>query len=125
MHGVDSGNAFYGTDGYMIFSRRGFFRTYLGRNEQPGPKSGQKKRSVRLPTHMEDFLNCVRNRQPTRADAVTAHRTAALIHLGEIAYRTRTVLEFDPKIETITNSKEAHAMLTKKYREPYSLPSRV
>ena len=97
MHGVDSGNAFYGTDGYMIFSRRGFFRTYLGRNEQPGPKSGQSLRGVRLPTHMEDFLNCVRNRQPTKADAETAHRTAALIHLGEIAYRTRTVLEFDSK----------------------------
>jgi predicted dehydrogenase len=126
MHGVDSGNAFYGSNGYMVFSRRGFFRTYLGRNEQPGPKSGQGGRSgVRLPTHMEDFLNCVRNRQPTRADAVTAHRTAALIHLGEIAYRTRTVLEFDPKTETITNSKEAHAMLTKEYREPYGLPSRV
>ena len=126
MHGVDSGNAFYGTNGYMIFSRRGFFRTYLGRNEQPGPKSGQGGRSgVRLPTHMEDFLNCVRNRRPTRADAVTAHRTAALIHLGEIAYRTRTVLEFDSKAETITNSKEAHAMLTKEYREPYGLPSRV
>ena len=45
--------------------------------------------------------------------------------LSEIAYRTRTVLEFDPKTETITNSKEAHAMLTKEYREPYGLPSRV
>jgi predicted dehydrogenase len=126
MHGVDSGNAFYGTDGYMLFSRRGFFRTYLGRNEQPGPRSGQSRRSgVRFPTHMEDFLNGVRNRQPTKADAEIAHRTAALIHLGEIAYRTRTVLEFDSKAETITNSKEAHAMLTKEYRKPYGLPSRV
>ena len=126
MHGVDSGNAFYGTNGYMIFSRRGFFRTYLGRNEKPGPKSGQTRhKGVRLPTHMEDFLNCVRNRQPTKANADIAHRTAALIHLGEIAYRTKTVLEFDSKIETITNSKEAHAMLTKEYRKPYGLPQRV
>jgi hypothetical protein len=62
---------------------------------------------------------------PNDQIAVTAHRTAALIHLGEIAYRTRTVLEFDPKTETINNSKEAHAMLTKEYREPYGLPSRL
>jgi len=56
--------------GYMIFSRRGFFRTYLGRKEEPGPKSGQASRvGVPLPTHMEDFLNCVRNRQPTKANA--------------------------------------------------------
>jgi len=41
------------------------------------------------------------------------------------ASRTKTVLEFDPKTETITNSKEAHAMLTKEYREPYGLPSRI
>jgi hypothetical protein len=33
MHGVDSGDVFYGTKGYMIFSRRGFFRTFLGRKE--------------------------------------------------------------------------------------------
>jgi predicted dehydrogenase len=126
MHGVDSGNAFYGTKGYMIFSRRGFFRTYLGRNEEPGPKSGQSRRKgVQLPTHMEDFLNCVRNRKPTKATADIAHRTAALIHLGEIAYRTKTVLEFDSKTETITNSKEAHAMLTKEYRKPYGLPQRI
>ncbi len=126
MHGVDSGNAFYGTNGYMIFSRRGFFRTYLGRNEKPGPKSGQARRvGVPLPTHMEDFFNCVRNRQPTKANADIAHRTAALIHLGEIAYRTKTVLEFDSKAETITNSKEAHAMLTKEYRKPYGLPQRI
>ncbi len=126
MHGVDSGNAFYGTNGYMIFSRRGFFRTYLGRNEEPGPKSGQARRvGVPFPTHMEDFFNCVRNRQPTKANADIAHRTAALIHLGEIAYRTKAVLEFDSKAETITNSKEAHAMLTKEYRKPHGLPQKV
>ena len=43
----------------------------------------------------------------------------------EIAYRDRTVLEFDPKTETITNSKEANAMLTKEYREPFGLPNSV
>ena len=36
-----------------------------------------------------------------------------------------TVLEFDPMTETITNSKEANAMLTKEYREPYGLPKSV
>jgi predicted dehydrogenase len=126
MHGVDSGNAFYGTKGYMIFSRRGFFRTYLGKKEEPGPKSGQSGR-VGAPTasHMQNFLNSIRSRKTTKADAEIAHRTCALIHLGEIAYRTKTVLEFDPKTETIANSMEANAMLTKEYREPYGLPKSV
>ncbi len=126
MHGVDSGNAFYGTQGYMIFSRRGYFRTYLGRKEEPGPKSGRSGRVGELiPDHMQNFIDSIRSRKPTNADAEIAHRTCALIHLGEIAYRTRTVLEFDPKTETIPNSKQANAMLTKEYREPYGLPEKV
>jgi predicted dehydrogenase len=126
LHGVDSGNAFYGTKGYMIFSRRGYFRTYLGPGEAPGPKSGESGRvGAPLPDHMADFLNNVRVRGETKAGVEIAHRTCGLIHLGEIAYRTKTVLEFDRETETITNSKEAHAMLTKEYREPYGLPKSV
>lgn len=126
LHGADSGNAFYGTEGYMIFSRRGFFRTYLGRQETPGPKSGQKGRvGAPVPSHMQNFLDSIRSRKPTKADAQTAHLTCGLIHLGEAAYRTKTVLEFDPKTEQITNSKPAQALLTKEYRDPYGLPSSV
>jgi len=126
LHGVDSGNAFYGTEGYMIFSRRGFFRTWLGKKEEPGPRSGQSGRvGAPVPSHIEDFLNSVRSRKTGKTNAEVAHRTCALIHLGEIAYRTRTVLEFDPKTETVTNSSKANAMLTKEYREPYGLPARI
>jgi len=45
--------------------------------------------------------------------------------LGEIAYRTRPVLEFDPATEQITNSDEANAVLTKPYRPPYGLPETI
>jgi predicted dehydrogenase len=31
MHGFDNGNVFYGTEGYMVFSRRGAFSVYLGK----------------------------------------------------------------------------------------------
>ncbi|MCH2202437.1 MAG: Gfo/Idh/MocA family oxidoreductase [Fuerstiella sp.] len=126
LHGVDSGNAFYGTEGYMIFSRRGFFRTYLGRKEKPGPKSGESGRvGTPVPSHMQNFLNSIRTREPTKTGAEIAHRTSALIHLGEIAYRTRTVLEFDPETERVTNSPKANTMLTKEYREPFGLPDRI
>jgi len=126
LHGVDSGNAFYGTKGYMIFSRRGYFRTYLGRGEQPGPKSGRAGRvGAPVPSHMQNFLDSIRSRKATKANAEIAHRTCGLIHLGEIAYRTKTVLQFNPKTETITNSKTANGMLTKDYREPFGLPDKI
>jgi predicted dehydrogenase len=126
MHGVDSGNAFYGTEGYMIFSRRGYFRTYLGKNEEPGPESGQSGRvGAPIPSHIQNFFDCIGSRKATKADAEIAHRTCALIHLGEIACRTKTVLDFDPQTEIITNSKEANAMLAKEYRKPYGLRDSV
>ena len=110
----------------MVFSRRGFFRTYLGKKETPGPKSGKAGRvGAPLPTHMEDYVNAIRSRKATKAPAEVAHRTCALIHLAEIALRTKTVLDFDPRSETITNSKAANALLGKEYRHPYGLPDSI
>ena len=126
LHGVDSGNAFYGTKGYMIFSRRGYFRTYLGRKEESGPKSGDSDRvGAPIPSHMQNFLDSIRSRKPTKAHAEIAHHTCGLIHLGEIAYRTKSVLQFDPKAEKITNNPKANEMLSKDYREPFGLPVSV
>lgn len=125
-NGTDSSNAFYGTEGYMVFSRRGFFRTYLGPKEEPGPASGKSGRvGVHVPSHIENFISCIRSREETKAGADVAHLTCALIHLGEIAYRTRTVLAFDIQAEKITNSEQAQSMLAKVYRKPYELPTTV
>ena len=126
LHGVDSGNAFYGTKGYMIFSRRGFFRTYLGRKEEPGPASGESGRvGAPLPLNLQNFFDCVRSRKQPRAPVDLAHRVCALIHLGEIAYRTKTVLQFDPRTEKILNNPDLDTMLSKEYRSPYGLPEKV
>ena len=45
------------------------------------------------------------------------------VHLGEIAYRTRGRLDFDPTTEQFVDCDEANAMLSKNYRQPYTLPS--
>ncbi|MBL8848913.1 MAG: Gfo/Idh/MocA family oxidoreductase, partial [Planctomycetaceae bacterium] len=44
MHGFDNGNVFYGTKGYMIFSRRGAFSVFLGPKSTPGPTEGKELR---------------------------------------------------------------------------------
>lgn len=124
LHGVDSGNAFYGTKGYMIFSRRGFFQVYLGEKEEKGPGIGQPGRVGQpAPLHMANFLDCVRSRKQPNAPADVAHLSCALIHLGEIAYRTGRILKFDPKTETFLGDAEADALLSKEYRRPWDLPA--
>ncbi len=123
LHGFDNGNVFYGTDGYMIFSRRGAFSVFQGPKGTPGPTEGKELRGkTGYAEHMAEFLNAVRKRTPTKASADVAHRSCALVHLGEIAFRTRGRVNFDPKTEKFIDCDEANLLLTKKYREPYGLP---
>lgn len=124
MHGFDNGNVFYGTEGYMIFSRRGAFNVLLGPKSRPGPTEGKELRSkTGYPEHMAEFLDAVRNRTPTSASPEVAHRSCALVHLGEIAYLTRGRIDFDPQNESVVDCPEASALLTKAYRSPYLLPT--
>jgi predicted dehydrogenase len=123
LDGFDSGNAFYGTKGYMIFSRRGYFQVYRDRQGTKGP--GIANGDTGGDRHLQNFLDCIRSGKPTTADAQTAHLTCALIHLGEVAYRTQRVLHFDPKKEEVLNDSEANGMLTKEYRRPWEMPKEV
>lgn len=123
LHGFDNGNVFYGTEGYMVFSRRGAFSVFQGPKGTPGPTEGKDLRGQRgYPEHMADFLTAVRQRTPTRASADVAHRSCALVHLGEIAAVTRGRLDFDPKTERFVDCDEANRLLSKAYRTPYGLP---
>jgi hypothetical protein len=122
MDGFDSGNAFYGTKGYMIFSRRGTFQVYLDRKGTRGPGMRGDTGAER---HLDNFLQAVRGRAKPNADARTAHLSCALVHLGEVAYRVGRVLHFDPKAEAVKGDREANALLTKEYRKPWELPRDV
>jgi predicted dehydrogenase len=123
MDGFDSGNAFYGTKGYMIFSRRGYFQVYLDHKGTKGP--GVEKGDTGGDRHLQNFLDCIRSGKQPNADAWTAHLSCALVHLGEIGSRLERVLHFDPKTETIVGDKEANALLTKEYRKPWEMPREV
>ncbi len=123
MHGFDNGNVFYGTEGYMVFSRRGAFSTFLGNKSKPGPTEGKELRGAGgYAEHMTEFLEAVRNRSATKSNAVTAHNSCALVHLGEIAFRTRGHLEFDGEKQAFVDCPEADALLTKDYRDPWKMP---
>lgn len=126
LHGFDNGNAFYGTDGYMIFSRRGAFNVFLGPKGKPGPTEIKSTRRNRgYVEHMQNFLEAIRKRTSPNASPEIAHASCALVHLGEIATLSGRSLEFDPQTERFVNSSQANAMLTKQYRKPFELPKSV
>ena len=112
----------------MVFSRRGFFQVYLGPREELGPGMRFSRRignrswwSRQLKHHLAGFFESVRTRRQANTPALQAHMSCALVHLGEVAFRVRRVLEFDPETETVRNDPEANRLLTKDYREPWSV----
>ena len=121
-HGLDSGNAFYGTEGMMVFSRRGYFQVYLGKQREQGPGM---RGNAGHPQHLYNFLDCLCNRNQPIAPASVAHLSCGLVHLGEIAYRVGRVLNFDADTEMIMGDEEANHLLTKQYRSPWEIDGRA
>jgi predicted dehydrogenase len=69
--------------------------------------------------HVRNFLDAMKTRQKTVADAEDGHRTATACHLANISLRTKKMIEWDPEREQITNDKQAAAMLERPYRKPW------
>lgn len=119
--GIEVGNIFYGDKGYMVINGYNDYKTYLGKNREPGParKEGG--------DHYKNFIDAVRKRDKSilNGPVETAHLSAGIAHLGNISYRLNRNLKFDTKTETFIGDKEANAMLTRKYRPPFIVPDKV
>ena len=66
-----------------------------------------------------------RDASQLNAEIEQGHLSACLPHLANIAYATGRTLTFDPARETFQGDAEANALLTRKYREPYVVPTDV
>ena len=73
--------------------------------------------------HFRNFIDCVISREPTAAPVEVAHRSITICHLGNIALRLgRESLRWDPRTERILGDDQAAALLSRPYREPWTLP---
>jgi predicted dehydrogenase len=119
--GVEVGNIFYGDKGYMVINGYSDYKTFLGKNREPGPARNAGG------DHYKNFVDAVRakNKALLNGPIETGHLAASIAHLGNIAYRLGRKLKFDPATETFPGDKEANAMLTRKYRAPYMIPNKV
>ena len=76
--------------------------------------------------HQPNFVDCIRSRQKPNADIEQAHRSACLVHLANVAYRTgKPALNFDPHSETFLDFPEANDFLKPQYRGVYAVPNSV
>lgn len=74
------------------------------------------------PEHARNFLDCVKSRQRCACDIETGHRSTTATLLGNIAHKTRALLDWDGKAERFTNHEAANKLLSYTYRAPYRLP---
>jgi len=77
--------------------------------------------------HFQNFIDCVRSEkwQDLHADILEGHISSSLCHLGNISYRLKKALRFNPRDEKFVNDAVADSYLTKMYRQPFVLPDQV
>jgi len=115
------GNLYYGSKGYMAVDGYTEYKTWLGREQAPGParKEGG--------SNWVNFIQAVRSRkvEDLNADIEEGHLSSVLVHLANISYRLGRTLHFDPATERIAGDEEANRMLTRTYRKPFVVPEKV
>jgi predicted dehydrogenase len=115
-HGGEADCVFVGTDGTVLASREYLKTKPEGILKEP---IGEKDFHVYPSSnHGRNWLECVRSRKPCICPAEVGHRSATVCHLGNIGYRLRRTLTWDPAQERFVDDDEANMLL---YREPRAM----
>jgi hypothetical protein len=111
---------FEGTDGWVEAD-------YSSRSLKAQPESILKEPikpdEIHLPLKDEkrDFIDAVKTRGRTLADAEVGHRTTSLCQLGHIAIQLGRKLKWNPDAEKFSNDDSANRLLSCPMRSPWRL----
>ncbi len=115
------GNIFYGSKGYMAVDGYGTYKTFLGKEQEPGPSRAEGG------SNWVNFIQVVRSRNLAELNAPIeeGYLSSQLVHLANISYRLGRTLNFDADTKSCTGDPEANRMFTRNYREPFVVPAKV
>jgi predicted dehydrogenase len=71
--------------------------------------------------HRRNWVACVKAKKEAICPAEVGHRSATICHLGNIGYRLRKALVWDPKQEKFVGDAEADKLLWREPRAPWKL----
>jgi predicted dehydrogenase len=118
---VKIGDIFYGTEGVLAITSYTDWQAYFGPKLEKGPggRGGG--------DHFGNFIKAVkaRDHKLLHADIEQGHLSSAYCHLGNISYRLGRKLQINPSSESFVNDAEADGMLTREYRAPFIVPTKV
>jgi hypothetical protein len=78
-------------------------------------------RTGRVASHMRDFLNCVKTRRQTIANATVMHRTMSTVHVANIASWLKRDMNWDPVKEEFIKDDEANRLRVRAQREGWQI----
>ena len=119
---IKMGTKWIGTEGWVWVDRDGFDVS------NPAWKRGKylprELRKVKLYTsdnHQQNFLDCIKTRQPTVSPVEVGHHSAIPGHLCPISMLTGRKIRWDAKDEKILGDEEASKLTTREYRAPWKV----
>jgi hypothetical protein len=115
------GNLFYGSKGYMAIDGYATYKTFLGKDQEPGPARSEGA------SNWKNFIDALRTRkrEDLNAEIEEGAISCTLMHLGNIAYRVGRTLEFDAASMKVKGDEEANRLFRREYRKPYVVPEKV
>jgi len=114
-----NGILFTGAEG-KVEVNRGYLRTW------PESLKDQQIRPEQIHlydsnNHCVDWLDAIRKRTKPICDIETGCRSVTVCHLGNIAYKLKRPLKWDPNREVFVADDEANRLLSRPYRSPWYL----
>ncbi|MEZ4773334.1 MAG: Gfo/Idh/MocA family oxidoreductase [Bacteroidia bacterium] len=118
------GIAFMGENGTLVVNRESwqiYPETREGKDviETRPRQQGQNSYHAE---HAANFIDAVRNRTSPACTVEDGYAAAFYAHMGNIAYRTGSRLEWDEEKRSFGGNKAASALVKPKYRKPWELP---
>jgi predicted dehydrogenase len=85
------------------------------------PRENKGTAAYNTESHTRNFLDCMKSRKKCNADILIGHLSTSTTLIGNIAHKTRSMLEWDGAAERFPKHASANQFLSYKYRAPYKL----
>jgi predicted dehydrogenase len=116
------GNIFMGTNGYLTIEGYDRYKSFLGKEQQPGPAK------VEGGNNWANFIDAVRARDKTKLNGPIEEgaMSVTLMHLANISYKLGRSLKINPATGGVVGDPEAARLYTRQhYRAPFVVPEKV
>jgi len=119
--GKPNGMLFNGSEGTVIIDTQGWEIVPEPKKNSLEPARYDSVSDGR-PAHIRNFLDCIKTREQPVENLEIAHVVSTVAHLGNLALRSQSQIEWDIKRQSVSGNTYARALASCEYRKPWRLP---